>query len=348
MRKLPIALAAAALFTAYGAQATQYYIVNTSTMNDVRKIGAANIPEIDQYSSCIAPSPCSGTLDPTNPLNWPLLDKDITTFPYADPNDPNRAVGIELNSINVDGTISVVAGTVTAAIINQLGALGYTTFQSATVQNNLVAGDTSIINCDHLSGGSANVKCVPSVPMTWTYNPGTGQLNHQAGGGSAATSASIATCVPVTAPGVGTGISGQCRQLQAQIDASGELGGVNINNSIWNWTGMGANYIVRDSQTLPWHTGTGTSTTGGLQISGAGGHAPVTWDLSGFVDGVGGTITARVVADAVANGGTANATGMTALYTLNLVPIPVPGAVWLLGGALAVLGGLRRRTATAA
>ena len=147
--------------------------------------------------------------------------------------------------------------------------------------------------------------------MTWTYNSGTGQLNHQAGGGTALTSASIATCVPVIAPGVGSGISGQCRQLQAAIDASGELGQVNILQSIWNWTGMGANYIVRDGQTLPWHAATGTGTTGGIQISGAAGHAPVVWDLSGFVDGVGGTITARVVSDVVCQGGTANATGIS-------------------------------------
>jgi len=347
MRKLPVLLAAAALFAAHGAQATQYYIVATSTLNDIRKIGGANIPELDQYSSCLAPSTCSGTLDPTDPASWPLLDKDLTTFPYADPLNPARAVGIELNNINVDGSISVVAGTVTGAIINQLGALGYTTYQSATVQNNLVSGDTTVLNCDNISQAPVNAKCVQSVPMTWTFNSGTGQLNHQAGGGTALTSASIATCVPVIAAGVGTGISGQCRQLAAAIDASGELGQTTIGQSIWNWTGMGANYIVRDGQTLPWHAATGTSSTGGLQISGAGGHAPVTWDLSGFVDGVGGTITARVVADVFA-GGTANATGISGLYTLHLVPIPVPGAVWLLGGALAVLGGLRRRTAAAA
>ncbi len=346
MKKLQLLIGMAALSTAMGANAADYFITSTSTMNDVRKIGAANIPEIAQYSTCIAPSTCSGSLDPLDPASWPLLDADITTYPYLDPANPTRAVGIELNNINVNGTISVVAGTVTAAIINQLDPLGYTTFQSATVQNNLISGDTTLLNNDPLSGTVIN--SVLSNAMVWTYNAGTGQLNHQAGGGTAATSASIATCVPVTAPGVGTGISGQCRQLAGQIDASGELGGININNSIWNWTGMGANYIVRDGQTLPWHAATGTGTTGGLQISGAGGHAPVVWDLSGFVDGVGGTITARVVADAVAGSGTANATGMTALYTLNLTPVPVPGAVWMLGGALAVLGGLRRRAAKAA
>lgn len=343
MRTAHVLVATTALLAAAGANATQYNIVATSTLNDIRKIGAANIPELSQYSSCIAPSTCSGSLNPLDPASWPLLDADITTYPYLDPANPSRAVGIELNNINVNGLITVVGGSVTAAIINQLDPLGYTTFQSATVQNNLVSGDPSIINNDPLSG--TVVKSVPSNPLVWTYNPGTNQLNHQAGGGTAATSASIATCVPVTAPGVGTGISGQCRQLAAQVDASGELGGVNINNSIWNWTGMGANYIVRDSQTLPWHAATGTGTTGGIQVSGAGGHAGVTWDLSGFVEGVGGTITARVVADAVAGSGTANATGMSGLYTLQLTPVPVPGAVWLMGGALAALGAVRRRRA---
>jgi hypothetical protein len=175
-----------------------------------------------------------------------------------------------------------------------------------------------------------------SNPIVWTYNSGTNQLNHQSGGGSAATSASIATCVPV----VGTGISGQCRQLAGAIDASGELGVVNINNSIWNWNGMAANYIVRDSASLPWHAATGTSTTGGLQISGASGHAGVVWDFSGLVPDVGGTITARVVADALTGN---SATGMSALYTLELVAVPVPAAVWMLGGALGALGLVRRR-----
>lgn len=344
MKTLPLLIGIAALAAAFGANATMYNITSTSTLNDVRKIGGANIPELAQFSSCIAPSTCSGSLNPLDPASWPLLDADITTYPYADPANPTRAVGVELNNINVDGTISVVAGSVTAAMINQLAPLSYMTFQSATVQNNLVSGDTTILNNDPLSG--TVVKSVLSNAMVWTYNPGTGQLNHQSGGGTAATSASIATCVPVTAPGVGTGISGQCRQLAGAIDASGELGATTIAQSIWNWTGMGANYIVRDGQTLPWHAATGTGTTGGVQISGASGHAPVVWDLSGFVDGVGGTITARVVADVFANG-TANATGISGLYTLNLTPIPVPGAVWMLGGALALLGGLRRRASAA-
>lgn len=338
-RHLIVASAALGFLFGSGANAANFIILSSSTMNDVRKIGAANIPEIADYSTCIAPSTCSGTLDPTDPASWPLLDKDITTYPYIDPSDPTHAVGIELNNINVSGTLSFAGGSVTAATVNQLGALGYITWQSSTVQNNLVSGDTTLLNNDPLSG--TVVKSVLSNPMVWVYNPVTNQLNHQAGGGTAATSASIATCVPV----VGTGISGQCRQLAGQIDASGELGGTTIANSIWNWDGMGANYIVRDSQTLPWHTGTGTGTTGGLQISGASGHQGVTWDLNGCTESsMTCTIYARVVAAAVANGGTANATGMTALYTFELQnTVPVPAAVWMLGGALGLLGVMRRR-----
>lgn len=335
MKKLAILAGLAALATSMGAQATTYFITSSSTLNDVRKIGGQNIPEISQYTTY------GGQLDPLDPASWPLMDASIATYPYADPNDPNIPVGIELNNINVDGTISVVAGTVTAAIINQLDPLSYGTFQTAANTNNIVSGDTSLLNCDHISGASANLKCVNSNTMTWTYNSGTNQLNHQSGGGTALTSASIATCVAVA----GTSATGQCRQLAAAIDASGELGAANINNSLWNWNGMAANYIVRDSATTPWHAATGTSTTGGLQISGPGGHQGIVWDLSGFVDGVGGTITARVVADVLTGN---SATGISGLYTLNLVPIPVPAAVWLFGGALAALGLARRRTMAAA
>jgi len=332
MKKLA-AVAALGLF-ATGAQAMQYYISSSSTLNDIRKVGGQNIPEIAQYTTY------GGILDPLDPASWPLLDADIATYPYADPNDPNIPVGIELNNINVNGTISIVAGTVTAAIINQLDPLSYGTFQTAANTNNIVSGDTSLLNCDHISGGSANLKCVNSNTMTWTYNSGTNQLNHQSGGGTALTSGSIATCVAVA----GVTATGQCRQLAAAIDASGELGGTTINNSTWNWNGMAANYIVRDSSSTPWHAATGTSTTGGLQISGAGGHAGILWDLSGFVDGVGGVVTGRAVADVLTGN---SATGMSGLYTLYLTPIPVPAAVWLFGGALGVLGFARRRQAAA-
>ncbi|MDH5277081.1 MAG: VPLPA-CTERM sorting domain-containing protein, partial [Gammaproteobacteria bacterium] len=298
---------------------------------------------------CIAPSPCSGTLNPLDPASWPLLDRTLTTYPYADPNDPNVPVAIELNNINVDGTMSVVAGTVTAAIINQLGGLSYGTFQTTGTISALVTGDTSINGCLRQTDPTTGLCTVtagsafgPLNALTWTYNSTTGQLNHQApvGTGSLTNNNMVATCVNE----VGNTSSGSCRQLRASVNADGELGGTTINNSVWNWNGMAANFIVRDSQTTPWHTGTGTTTTGGLQISGAGGHAGIVWDLSGFVDGVGGVITGRAVADALSG---ANATGMSGLYTLYLTPIPVPAAVWLFGGALGVLGFARRRQAAA-
>ena len=72
-------------------------------------------------------SSVGNALNPLDPASWPILDSDITTYPYADPNDPNRAVGIEANNINVGGLITIVGGSVTAAIINQLDPLGYTT-----------------------------------------------------------------------------------------------------------------------------------------------------------------------------------------------------------------------------
>jgi hypothetical protein len=336
MKKL-VLLAAVALF-AGSVYADSYKILNTSTLNDVRKVGGQNIPEISLYSSCLAPSTCSGTLNPLNPADWPLMDRDITTWPdYTDINNPT---GIEANNINVDGTITLGVGGVTAAVINQLDPLSYATFQSTTATNNLVSGDPSITNCDHISGASANLKCVPSNPIVWTYNSVTNQLNHQAGGGTALTSASIGTCVLI----LGGGATGQCRQLAAAIDASGELAQTTITHSQWNWNGMAANYIVRDSSTTPWHTATGNSTAGGLQISGAGGQPGVVWDFSGFTPGVGGVITARTVADVLTGN---SATGISGLYTLNLVPAPVPAAVWLFGSAVALLAWLRRRVTAA-
>ncbi|GMW08105.1 MAG: hypothetical protein QY320_00590 [Gammaproteobacteria bacterium] len=357
MKRSIFGIAALVFLASAGAQAAQYHILNTSVLNDVRRVGGANIPEIAQFSTCIPPSVCSGSLNPLDPTSWPLLDATIATYPYADPANPSIPVGIELNDINVYGSISVVAGSVTAATIKQcdntpgsgskgfcshIDPLSFGTFQTATTTSDVVSGDVSLMNCDHISGGSANAKCVLSNALVWTYNPGTNQLNHQAGGGTALTSSSIATCVVVAG-----GPTGSCRQLAAWIDASGELGGGSggsIASSVWNWNGMAANYIVRDGQTTPWHTATGTSSTGGLQVSGAAGHAGVVWDLSGFVDGVGGIITARVVSDALSGG---NATGTSALYTLQVAAVPVPAAVWLFASGLGLLGWLRRRGAAA-
>ena len=68
-------------------------------------------------------------------------------------------------------------GGVTEAELNQLAALSWGTYQSATVTSDLVAG-----------GAGFN-------PMVWTYNPSTNQLRHQSGSGTIPTSANISTCV---------------------------------------------------------------------------------------------------------------------------------------------------------
>ena len=246
-----LAAAAAMVLLAGGAQATSYIILSSSTLNDVRKVGAGNIPEITGYSSCVAPQVCSGSLNPLDPASWPLLDRTLTTYPYADPNNPNVPVAIELNNINVNGTLSVVAGTVTAAIINQLGGLSYGTFQTTGTISALVTGDTSINGClrqtNPLTGAcdvTAGSAFGPLNALTWTYNSVTGQLNHQGvtSGGSLINSNNTTTCVNE----VGNTSSGSCRQLRAQVNGDGEFGGA-IGNSVWNWTGMTANYIVRDS-----------------------------------------------------------------------------------------------------
>ena len=82
-----------------------------------------------------------------------------------------------------------------------------------------------------------------------------------------------------------------------------------------NWDGIaGEEYILTDTAPgggTPWHPSTG------LQLD-IGSHAAVVWDLDDFEDGVGGTIRAYV-SNAMFNSGTNNATGGSAIYTLNLV-----------------------------
>lgn len=304
MKKL-VAIAALSL-TAFGANATTYIITSSSTLNDVRKIGGRNIPEINSYT------PHGGLLDPTDPASWPLMDADITTFPDA---------GVELNNINVSGTIDITGGVVTAAIINQLDPLSFGTYQSGTATNNLVTGDPGVTGA-----------LGPLNALVWTYDAVNSRLNHQSGGGTAATSSNVAACVPV----LGVTVTGQCNQLQGAVNANGALGGTTISNSLWNWNGVAANYTVGDTATTPWHTLTNLT----LNVGGASGKAGVIWDLTGFTAGVGGVITARTTADVLTG---TSATAISGLYTLNVQVVPVPAAVWFFGSALGLLGFARRR-----
>ncbi|MBN8280769.1 MAG: VPLPA-CTERM sorting domain-containing protein [Gammaproteobacteria bacterium] len=313
MKTTHLILAAGLLVASASAQATSYFIVQSgSNLSDVRKIGGQNIPEIGDYTGF------GGSLDPTNPLNWPILDSDFNTLPDYTGYPGTPASNIDPNFSRVNGIISVVGGSVQTATINQVDPLGYGAYQSATVINNLVTNG-----------------------LVWTYDASVNptRMSHQSGGGTAATSSGVAACVPL----VGTGISGQCRQLAAAINASGDLGQTTIGSSIWNWTGVAPNVTVRDTTSLPWHTATMTSTGPFLPVAGPSGHPGIVWDLTGFTDGVGGTIVAWVTADALQAG--ASSTTISARYTLTVTPVPVPAAVWLFGSAVGVLGWARRRAA---
>jgi hypothetical protein len=325
MKKIPILIAALSVFAATGAQATRYDISSTSTLTDVARIGGRNIPEISTFTGCGAP--CTGSLDPTDPLNWGIMDSDLTTHPvYV---SGVATSGVEPNSANVSGSVEVVIGSVTAATLTMSNSrLSLTAFQSGTVQNNMVSGDSTVLQTLAEQGTVG----VPLNPLTWTYDPVTGTLPHQGqvpgGGGNNGNSNNSTACVVL--PG-STGPAGQCRQLAGAVNAAGVFGQFTTNNSVWNWTGIAANYTVRDNATTPWHTGTGAT----LTVTGAAGLPGVVWDLSGFVEGVGGTIKARVHADAL---GGSSGSAITALYTLTAQIVPVPDQIQDLIDDVAELG----------
>jgi hypothetical protein len=326
-----ISLATTGLLLAGTAQAITYNVASGSIGN-VRHIGGSLIPEINDYQ----PHNASG-LDPANPANWTLM---VTSTPGSgfggwDPNnptvDPTRGGASAAIAGGGISSVTVVGGVVTAATLTMAAGelLRYAHFQSCTP-----------------SGGPPFTSCVitdlVAQNLSWTYNSVNNTLMHQADPYTESPNhvnpTKTAFCTP--AGGVafnggptGTGITGQCGVLRGAVSNSTGL-------SFWNWDGMAANYHVIDSQMALYHAGTGLV----LNIGGASGHAGVIWDLSGFVEGVGGVIKAHVVAGAVGTSTSTTApgnnTGVAATYTLNVVP--VPAAVWMLGGALGLLGFVRR------
>lgn len=302
------ALTVAAPLTITTASATGFYVIDseTSGISEVRRIGGNLIPEINAYSNT---NPF--LLDPQDARSWPLLS---ATFGLWNPENPSTQPPIVPNGAAVGGTINVVGGSVTEAEISQLGQLSLGTFQSATV-----------ISTMEVNG------------LVWTYDPISGQLNHQQAPGSGG----YAACVPAGdgfGGAGGTSTSGQCRQLEAAVNSSGSFGQSTIANSWLNWDGLPEGYTVFDNQSAPWHTGTGGSLLIGPQSA-------VTWDLTDFVEGVGGIIRARVVSGALSGN---NGSAVSALYELNVAFVPVPAAVWLFISGLGLLGWMRRRSGASA
>jgi hypothetical protein len=302
--------------TICGAQPSCYVIDSSaSQITNFRRIGGNLIPEIGQYSNT---NPF--LLDPQDPRNWPIMNNTLSLWDPANP----TVLPVRLNEASVGGTINVIGGVVNQAEITQLGQLSLGTFQAFNFDTGV--GTLTDMNVNGL---------------IWTYNPATGQLRHQQAPGNGG----FAVCTPAggvgdTATGglTGVAISGQCRQLAAAVNSSGDLGQSTINNSWLNWDGVPAGYTVFDKQTAPWHTGTGGELLIGPQTA-------VVWDLSDFVEGVGGLIRARVVSGALTGN---NGSAVSATYELNVTFIPVPAAVWLFISGLGLLGFMRRRSGASA
>jgi len=325
-----VSLATGGLLLAGTAQAADYYLVAGSNLGDVKHIGGSLIPEINDYQPHNA-----GGLDPTNPANWTLMVTSTPGVGFGGWDSTNPTVAPTRGGVSaaIGGQISVVGGVVTAATLNMLSgeALRYAHFQSC-------AGTSPNFT-------SCTITDLVAQDLVWTYNSGNNTLMHQTDGANNTTNDPTRTAYCMPAGGVafnggasGTAVTGQCGVLRGAVTSS-------TASSMWNWDGMAANYTVIDSQMALYHTGTNLT----LNLGGASGHNGVVWDLSGFVDGVGGVIKAYVVAGAVGNGSTTspgNSTGVAGVYTLNVVP--VPAAVWLFGGALGLLGFARRRSQAAA
>ncbi len=321
--------AAAASLVAVGANAAQFNVLSSSTMNDVRNIGGQSIPNLADYQGF------GGTLDITDPTTWELMDSDYSTMPHE---------AVELNSINVSGTLSTGATGVTSATLTQLGGLSFGLFQTEDTRSNLVTGavgetiPTYAGRFNNPAGGQEY------TALTWTYDAATNTMGHDA-------ATTNSGCVAV----VGANPTGSCGLYRNGITGA-------TASSIWNWDGLVDGYTASNSRgvaAFPWGGDPASCDNGDCNayehvvIAQAGGTAGVTWDLSGLANCVSAgdicTITARVVASGMGdlpNGG--NNTAITALYTLDLQQVPVPGALWLLGGALGGLGMIRRRQKAAA
>lgn len=278
---LPVIAGAA---TALGgvAQAETYIVRSAdSSLSDIRHFGGALIPEINDY----APHAVDG-LDPTVVGNWPLMHWTQGTWDPADPTTPPVRGG---HDIAIGGSVTIEDGDVTAAVLEQLEELRYGTFQSYNFVDDYGTVTDLVVN-----------------GLVWTWDPDAGTLLHQT---AAEAGQDLAVCVPAAGGNfggsTGTALSGQCNSLLrgAVNNATG--------TSVWGWDGVaGPTYIIKDIQNAPYHSGTSLT----LDI---GGHAAVTWDLSGFTAGIGGTVIAHVT-NALFASDTNNATGIAATFTLEV------------------------------
>ena len=229
MRKLAFvaALAVAAPLTMTTASASGFYVIDsaTSEITNFRRIGGNLIPEINQYSNT---NPF--LLDPQDARNWPVMS---ATFGLWDPDNRTAPPPIVLNNAAVGGTINVVGGMVTEAEISQQGQLSLAAFQS------FAEGAENGVVTDMVVNG-----------LVWTYNPVTGQLNHQQAPGNSG----YGVCQPAGAifgGASGTQTAGQCSQLVAAVNSSGGFGQSTIANSWLNWDGLPDGYSVFDNQNSP-------------------------------------------------------------------------------------------------
>lgn len=300
------------------AQAANYHVkASTSNLSDVRLIGASSVPEIDGYV------PFGGLLDLLDPQNWPLMHEGLGSW---DPANPTVAPVRGGHNVPIGGEVTIVSGSVTAAILSMAtgSELRYGTWQQCTPSNQPW---TSCVVSDLIAQN-----------LVWTYDAVNNVLLHQADlpNNTANNPTRTAYCTraggsPFNGGPSGSSITGQCSTVRNATSGSGVL-------SLWNWGGMNANYTVSDGRNVPWNSATNNQ----LNIGGDDGHAGVIWDMSSFVEGSGGEIKAYVVSMGGALSGI-NAIGVSAIYTLDLVPVPIPAAVWLFGGALGLLSVFRRR-----